>query len=207
MLNKSMPELEGALSLMVKKINDILESGGYTGEPISMYLAGGMAVNYYCGTRYTEDVDASFSRRILLPKEDLVVDYIRADGSLAYIYLDKNYNSAFALMHEDFERDAVAWSPMGASENKIQLKLLSPLDLAVSKIARFGDQDVEDILSLAREGLFTSDELSSRALEALSYFVGNLSSVKNSIEIVCKRIHLELDSSSSRHPTMVQKLT
>ena len=27
-----------------------------------MILAGGMAVNYYCGTRYTEDVDAVFSK-------------------------------------------------------------------------------------------------------------------------------------------------
>jgi hypothetical protein len=30
-------------------------------EPVAMFIAGGVAMNYYYGSRYTEEVDASFS--------------------------------------------------------------------------------------------------------------------------------------------------
>jgi hypothetical protein len=59
-----------------------------------MYLAGGLAVNNYCGSRYTEDVDASFSHRLLLPYDEMVVDYLRSDYTASMIYLDQNYNRA-----------------------------------------------------------------------------------------------------------------
>ena len=50
-------------------------------EPVKMIIAGGVAVNFYCGSRATTDVGASFSRRIALP-EDLVVPYETPDGKL-----------------------------------------------------------------------------------------------------------------------------
>lgn len=71
-MTKAYPELAEALAEMLDKIDAVLQSGGYRGEPVKMYLAGGMAVNYWCGSRYTEDVDASFSKRVLLPYADLV---------------------------------------------------------------------------------------------------------------------------------------
>ena len=37
------------------------------GLPIAMYVAGGAAQLFYTGARVSEDIDASFSRRILLP--------------------------------------------------------------------------------------------------------------------------------------------
>lgn len=52
-----------------------------------MILAGGMAMNYYSGTRYTEDVGAVFSRKILLPYEDLPANYTKEDDSEGFIYL------------------------------------------------------------------------------------------------------------------------
>ena len=69
------PELTGALAQMLDKIDTYLRDSGYEGPPVRMYLAGGLAVNYYCGSRYTEDVDASFSRRVVVRSEDLVIDY------------------------------------------------------------------------------------------------------------------------------------
>ena len=44
---------------MLDKLDAHLRSGGYEGDPIRMFLAGGMALHYHCGARYTEDVDAS----------------------------------------------------------------------------------------------------------------------------------------------------
>lgn len=50
-MNHATPELAAALSAMLDKIDATLRDNEYQGEPIRMYLAGGMAVNYYCGSR------------------------------------------------------------------------------------------------------------------------------------------------------------
>ena len=47
--------------------------------PIRMYVAGGAALHFYTGERTSKDIDASFSRRILLP-EDLEVSCRDADA-------------------------------------------------------------------------------------------------------------------------------
>jgi hypothetical protein len=45
----------------------------------------------------------------------------------------------------------------------IQLFVLSPVDLAVSKIARLADNDREDIQALVRLGLTTAQAIEQRA--------------------------------------------
>jgi hypothetical protein len=57
-----------------------LRASGFTGEPVHMFLAGGLAVNFYCGSRYNGDIDASFSRRLLIREQDLAVTCLREDG-------------------------------------------------------------------------------------------------------------------------------
>ena len=146
-------------------------------EPVKMIIAGGVAVNFYCGSRATVDVDASFSRRIALP-EDLVVPYETPDGKFMTVHLDTNYNITFAVMHEDYEDDAIAVEMKGFVGKNIRLYLLSPVDLAVSKIARFEGPDREDIAALARANLINPDEVAERAEEAISYCVGSLDRVR-----------------------------
>jgi len=187
-MSKPYPELTEALSRMLDKIDGVLRDAGYAGEPVKMFLAGGMAVNYWCGSRYTEDVDASFSKRILLPYDEMIVDYTRADGEQTYIYFDPNYNTSFALWHEDFEDDAVEWDGIQNERRKVRLYVLNPTDLAVSKIARFTDQDREDIKSLASMGLISSKDVKKRAEEAISYYVGYAPSVRTSINLAVKDI-------------------
>ena len=184
---KAFPELTVALRTMLDRMDASLQEGGYIGEPIKMYLAGGLAVNHYCGTRYTEDVDASFSRRFVLPK-NLTVNYRRPDGTDAFIYFDHNYNTSFALLHDDFERDSREWAGIGNEERKVELRVLSPIDLAISKIDRFSPRDREDIMALASERFFTDRQLRTRALEAVANFIGNKDTLLNSIEIMCKEV-------------------
>jgi len=50
--------------------------------------------------------------------------------------------------------------------------VLSPLDLAVSKIARLANNDKEDIAALVRLGLTTANEIEQRATSALAGYVG-----------------------------------
>lgn len=184
---KAFPELTVALRTMLDRMDASLQEGGYTGEPIKMYLAGGLAVNYYCGTRYTEDVDASFSHRFVIPR-NLTVNYRRPDGTDAFIYFDHNYNPSFALLHDDFEQDSREWAGIGNEARKVELRVLSPIDLAISKIGRFSPRDREDIIALAAERFFTDRQLRTRALEAVANFIGNKDTLLNSIEIVCKEM-------------------
>ena len=55
---------------------------------------------------------------------------------------------------------------------QIRLHVLSPLDLAVSKIARLADNDKEDIIALVRLGLTSADAIEQRAASALAGFAG-----------------------------------
>lgn len=184
---KAYPELTSALIQIVERIDQSVRESGYTGVPISMYLAGGLAVNYYCGTRYTEDIDASFSRRLILPK-NLEVTYTKPGGVEGFIYFDENYNTSFALLHQDFERDSNDWSGIGNDRRLVQLRVLAPVDLAVSKIARFSDQDREDIRALAAGGLVTAEGLRQRALEATGNYIGNLRTLMTSIDLASQDV-------------------
>jgi len=137
-------------------------------SPIKVYLAGGMAVHLYTANRVTTDVDAEFGARVHLPS-DLMVEVTLENGSEQLLYLDTNYNSTFALMHEDYLNDSI---PVDFGVDQIRLHVLCPVDLAVSKIARFADNDKEDIAALVRLGLTTADEIEQRAMSALVGYVG-----------------------------------
>lgn len=143
-------------------------------RPIDVYLAGGMAVHLYTGRRVTSDVDAEFGSRVFVPR-DLAVDVTLEDGTKESIYFDTNYNASFALMHEDYVEDSIA---LDLGVEQIRLPVLSPLDLAVSKIARLADNDKEDIAALVRLGLTTADEIEQRATSALGGFVAGLAMLR-----------------------------
>ena len=180
------PELTRAMSAMRDKLDGFLRSGGYSGEPVRMYLAGGMAMHFHCGARYTEDVGASFSARLLVPAQDLTVDYLREDGTPSSLYFDANYNDTFALMHPDYRDNAQKWDGIGNEDRLVQLFIVNPLDLAVSKLSRFSPQHRHDILLLALRRLFTAVELRNQAAEALDYDVGDTSWLRHNIEEVCE---------------------
>ena len=155
--------------------------------PLRMYVAGGAALHLLTGARVSEDVDAVFSRRVLLG-QDIEVSYRDADGRARLLYLDRNYNDTLGLLHEDAHKDARHIDIPGVDRKRIDVRVLAPIDLAVSKLSRLSDQDREDILLLAREGLVDSGSLRKRAEEALGGYVGELNSVRSSIDIACRLI-------------------
>lgn len=155
------------------------------GEPISMILAGGAAMHFYTGQRISDDVDAVFDRRLLIPP-DAVVIYRDSKGETRTVYFDSTYNESFALMHENAHEDAMRL-PLEGLEG-VRVFVLSPIDLAVSKLSRFSDIDRADILALASAGLIASKELRRRAEAALPGYVGDPAGVRNAIDIACRAI-------------------
>jgi hypothetical protein len=156
-------------------------------EPVRMYVAGGAALHFYTGARISEDIDATFSKRLILP-EDLEVTYRDRDGTVRLLYFDRQYNDTFGLLHENADLDSIPLALDGVDPSIIEVRLLSPVDLAVSKLARFEDQDQKDIGALAAAGLLDVQVFRERAEEALVGYVGAADRVKLSIKLACKLI-------------------
>jgi len=176
-----------AFAEVLSRIQQTLKGSRPEAFPIRMVVAGGAALHLFTGARVSEDVDAVFSKRVLF-HEDIEVSYRDPDGRARLLYLDRNYNDTLGLLHQDAHKDARSLNVPGIDKKLIDVRVLAPIDLAVSKLSRFADQDREDILLLAREGLIDSASLRKRAGEALGGYVGDLGSVRDSIDIACRLI-------------------
>ena len=170
---------------IVLRIARSLSGGPRRRSPLRMYVAGGAAMHLLTGERVSEDIDAVFSRRVTLP-ENLEVAYRDADGVARLLYFDRQYNDTLGLLHEDAHDDSVSLALDGVDSRVIDVRLLSPLDLAVSKIGRLSDQDRDDIALLVQRGLVRPSKLRKRAEEAASGYVGDLERLRNSIEIAVR---------------------
>jgi hypothetical protein len=170
-------DLRTSLANGMRELLSRLEDRVALTEPLQIYLAGGMAVHLYTASRVTTDLDAEFAGRIIIPT-DLAVEVAMEDGRTEVVYIDTNYNPTFALMHEDYQDDS--W-PVDLGLEHIRVNVLSPVDLAVSKIARFADNDRDDIAALVRQGFTSADEIQKRADEAVGGFVGGVAMLKVNI--------------------------
>jgi hypothetical protein len=175
------PEYLAAFTELIQRIVEPLCELPKRSLPIKMYVAGGAAMHFYTGERMSNDVDAVFSKRIALPS-DLEVAYQDPDGAARLLYFDRQYNDTFALMHEDAYDESVPLTLKEIDASVLDVRLLSALDLAVSKISRFSSQDRDDISALAKHGLIKSAALRRRSLEAMKNFVGSLDTLKSTIE-------------------------
>ena len=194
---KAYGEYEKAFNEVLARVQQSLK-GSQPGElPIRMYIAGGAALHLLTGARVTEDIDAVFSKRVLF-SEDIEVSYRDPDGRARLMYLDRNYNDTLGLLHENAYGESRPIDVPGIDKNLMEVRVLSPVDLAVTKLARFADQDRDDIRLLAQKGLIDPAAVRKRAEEALSGYVGNIEAVKTSINIACQVIDAELAASAGR---------
>jgi hypothetical protein len=179
------PEFIAAFGELARRIAATLVNVPKRSLPVRMYVAGGAALHLYTGQRLSDDIDASFSHRIALP-DDLEVAYADADGAAKLLYFDRQYNDTLGLLHEDACEDSQPLDLRSVDRNVLDVRLLSPVDLAVSKLGRFSSQDRDDIIALARLKLVDSTVLRKRAQEALGGYVGDTARVQGSIEVACR---------------------
>lgn len=178
------PDYVAAFEKIAGRIAESLNATPENMLPVTMFVSGGAAVHLYTGDRIFGAIDATFSHRIALP-DDLEASYRAPDGAARLLYLDRQYNESFSLMHEDAYDNSVPLDLKGIDPGVLDIRLLTELDLAVSKISRFSDQDQEDIASLAKHGLIHSDALRRRAEVAAKRYVGNLDNLQMSINLAC----------------------
>lgn len=190
------PEYVAAFTELVHRIASPLSALPRQSLPIKMYVAGGAAMHFYTGERVSNDVDAVFSKRIALPS-DLEVAYRDPDGAPRLLYFDRQYNDTFALMHEDAYDDSIPLTLKRIDASALDVRLLSALDLAVSKISRFSSQDRDDITALGKHGLIKSAALRRRSEQAIGNYVGNLDTLRGAIDFAC-RIVEDIERRNSR---------
>jgi hypothetical protein len=114
------------------------------------------------------------------------VDSASAPSGENVLLMARQYNDAFALMHENVYDDSVPLTLTQIDASVLDVRLLSPLDLAVSKISRFSSQDRDDITMLAQQGLIRAAALRRRAQQAVANYVGNLDTLKGSMELAVR---------------------
>jgi hypothetical protein len=147
---------------------------------LNAFLAGGMAVHLYTANRITCDVDAEFDQRFFMPN-DLSLDVSLEDGSSTVLYFDVGYNPGNLLMHENYRLDAKA---LNLGLQHIRVHVLSPVDLALSKLGYLTPLDQEDIVQLVQQGLTSADEIEKRATSALARYVGGAAMVEQNLRQV-----------------------
>ena len=189
---RAQPEYVAAFTEIAARIAATLEGAPKQGLPVRMYVAGGAALHFYTGERVSRDIDASFSHRLALP-DDLEAAFRDSDGAARLLYFDRQYNDTLGLLHEDAHEDSKPLKLERIDSRVLDVRLLTPLDLAVSKIGRFSQQDRDDIAALARNGLISATKLRRRAEEALRDYVGNTARVQGSIELACRIVNEGLD--------------
>lgn len=185
------PEYLKAFSTIMSRIEHAL-GAKRAAMPVTACVAGGAALHFYTGVRVSKDIDAKLMARVLLDPHDLQVAYRDADGHARLLYFDTQYNDSFTLLHHNAYDDAVPIALAGVDPRRLEVRLLTPLDLAVSKLSRFSEQDQLDIRALARERLIDATQLRHRAEEALPDYVGKLDRIKTSIDIACRLIGAEM---------------
>lgn len=134
----------------------------YTDLPdnaISVYLFGGCAMHLHTGARTSNDVDAELRKvkKLTLPKIAIKpVVYKDEKGLPKSLFFDGNFNTSIASLASGYEDRAIL---LRTTKSKlVSLYLVSPVDLAVSKLGRLEINDRCDIKTLYQRGLFTEQE-------------------------------------------------
>lgn len=183
--------LETPLSKAVLKFFSHLESDikETTTKPgsVKAYLFGGCAFHIHTNARGSNDIDVEFNSAKWVTGKDVVISKqfvtYQDEGVRRQVSLDSNFTPMLGPLHEDYTEDAIQLQTR-FKDSPLWIYVVTPEDLAVSKLGRYSERDRDDILTLLRRNKMTLDSFENRAAEAISYYVGNASVVKSHLRQV-----------------------
>ncbi len=176
-LHSSGPYFQAGIDIL-KQISLGLDGGK---SAVSAYVAGGQAVAYWtCGKRMSLDLDVLFSHRMII--EQGLHAFIKTDNPLnaKKVCFDYNFNDTFSLIHHEYPERAAYLLSCG----NLRIFILSPVDLALMKASRFSERDRSDIRELINNDLVSLEDFRNLAFDALNDYVGNLTVIENTIDII-----------------------
>jgi hypothetical protein len=127
----------------------------------------------------SDDADIAWSHRVPIPPDMGLFSVEDPDepGEVIIVTIDRGFTDTLGSFHPDWKKDSTEVAQVG----DIVIHVISPLDLAVSKLARFVERDRDDIRSLAEAGLIKADAVAARAADALEYYIGDTTFIRHNV--------------------------
>ena len=185
-------EPDTALGRALVTFFDVLEpvyAGGDKGV-FQVIVFGGCAVHIHTQARGSADVDAEVASHGYANKPDIIAlldedAYVFSDeeGMTQILELDTRFNTTLAPLHEDYE-DRVVRLVTQSNVPNVEVYIASALDVAISKLGRFGERDQQDIQALLQLPYVDIGEFERLAREAISYYVGDHTRILGNLKVV-----------------------
>ena len=140
---------------------------------VKAFIFGGCAFHIHTNARGSNDIDAEIQAIQQLKKHDIVVflenndvEYLDDNNLETNLEFDRSFNTSLASVDPDYPERAI---PLVANRI-VEVYLVSSLDLAISKLARLSDRDIEDIKELYLNGKFSLEAFKKSANNAEMYY-------------------------------------
>ena len=140
---------------------------------VKAFIFGGCAFHIHTNARGSNDIDAEIQAIQLLKKQDILlflanndVEYLDDNNLETNLEFDSGFNTSLASIDPDYDERVI---PL-ISDSIVEVYLVSGLDLAISKLARLSDRDIEDIKELYLKGKFSLEEFKKSANNAKDYY-------------------------------------
>lgn len=170
--------MAAAILRLFANLADDLAARSVPEHSVHAYIFGGCAVHMHTTARASSDVDVEFSydNTVMASEVRLVlealppVDYDDPDAGPSQLVWDANFNTTFGPLHEDYRDRAILIERVPGSPVDVWLPMAE--DIAVSKLGRFSDVDVVDIVELLSLATSSWEQFQMLAAEAGAYYVG-----------------------------------
>lgn len=168
---------------MIATKNDLIkwlrEIDGKLGRPITLIAVGGTAMTLLNLKESTKDIDFCIKSedsgrfKKLVKGAKFKVD-IFTDGFIFSEQLPDDYVDISTKYKEvDF--------------NNITLKMLNPLDIIITKAARYNERDEEDIATLVKTKQIDKNKLMKRFKDVLKTYAGSEENYEHNFKVILKR--------------------
>ncbi len=190
-----------ALGRALVEFFDVLEPVYASGEKgiFQVIVFGGCAVHIHSQARGSADIDAEVASHGLAKKSDIVAlldedtyVFTDEDGVVQILELDASFNTTLSPLHEDYE-DRVIRLVTQSNVPNVEVYIASALDVAITKLGRFGDRDQSDIQTLLQLPYINIEEFERLAREAISYYVGDETRILGNLKVMLDDYHRSED--------------
>ena len=147
---------------------------------INAYIAGGGAMSFYDLARTTLDIDMEIDKRILIPRIELTQSDMMLPN-MQKLYIDGNFNPQFGMVSDDYMENAIPVDIFKyEKDNVVIIKpyIFSPIDMILSKLARWSPNDQNDVRLLIENNFVIKEELEDKMELALMGYIGNINMLK-----------------------------
>ncbi|WP_200880854.1 DUF6036 family nucleotidyltransferase [Thalassotalea sp. ND16A] len=167
-MSKAIFELLSQLNSEIEsKLNDVKVPGA-----VKAYIFGGCAVHILTNARGSNDLDVEIEATTQLDIGSVVIElndvYFNdpIEGDMQLILDDTFQIGITPVVSPDYKERAI---PLCDGKQVLQVYLVNPVDIAISKLSRCAVNDVKDIVEIYKNKRFTLEEFSQACKEALEY--------------------------------------